>query len=221
MGRLFITPREINFINDIGKEIVKDVIGQKIYYFPVSEIKSNIHDVYEESPDKIFENPIELDCLVKYEPDEVRTNRFGSETYFSIEVYVQSRDMLDKGIELMEGDFFSYGTTFFEVIKAPASDTIFGQIEYQRFTTITGKQARKGLFLSRIFGPTDEKYSDEDAVQETFVQQRGFKHNENGETGDVRELRKRGVLDDPISGPKKVSSQGDSTGVGSAFYDED
>ena len=147
MGRLFITPREINFINDIGKEIVKDVIGQKIYYFPVSEIKSNIHDVYEESPDKIFENPIELDCLVKYEPDEVRTNRFGSETYFSIEVYVQSRDMLDKGIELMEGDFFSYGTTFFEVIKAPASDTIFGQIEYQRFTTITGKQARKGLFL--------------------------------------------------------------------------
>ena len=81
MGRLFITPREINFINDIGKELVKDVVGQKIYYFPISEIKSNIHDVYEESPEKVFENPIEIDCLVKYEPDEVRTNRFGSETY--------------------------------------------------------------------------------------------------------------------------------------------
>lgn len=112
MGRLFITPREINFINDIGKELIKDVVGQKIYYFPISEIKSNIHDVYEESADKIFENPIELDCLVKYEPDEVRTNRFGSETYYSIEAYVQSRDLLDKGVELMEGDFFSYGTTF-------------------------------------------------------------------------------------------------------------
>ena len=41
MGRLFITQREINFINDIAKEVVKDVIGQKIYYFPISEIKSN------------------------------------------------------------------------------------------------------------------------------------------------------------------------------------
>lgn len=221
MGRLFITPREINFINDIGKELIKDVVGQKIYYFPISEIKSNIHDVYEESADKIFENPIELDCLVKYEPDEVRTNRFGSETYYSIEAYVQSRDLLDKGVELMEGDFFSYGTTFFEVIKAPASDTIFGQIEYKRFVTITGKQARKGVFLSKIFGPTEEKYTDEDAVQETFVQQRGYKHNEEGETGDVRDLRKNGVLTEPISGPKKVSAQGDATGVGSSFYDED
>ena len=70
MSRLFITPREINFINDIAKEIVKDVIGQKIYYFPISEIKSRVHDVYEESVDKIFENPIELDALVKYQEQE-------------------------------------------------------------------------------------------------------------------------------------------------------
>ena len=65
MPRLFMTPREINFINDLGKELVKDVIGQKIYYFQISEIKSRVHDVYEESPDKVFENPIEIDCLVK------------------------------------------------------------------------------------------------------------------------------------------------------------
>ena len=221
MGRLFITPREVNFINDLSKEIVKDVIGQKIYYFPISEIKSRVHDVYEESPDKVFENPIELDCLVKYEPDEIRTNRFGSESYYSIEVYIQSRDLLDKGIELLEGDFFSYGITFFEVIKAPSSDTIFGQIEHKRFTTITGKQSRKGQFISKVFGPTSEEYSDADAVQDTFVQQRGEKSNRLGETGDVRELRKRGILDDPITGPKEVSKQGDKTGAGSSFYGED
>jgi hypothetical protein len=221
MGRLFITPREINFINDLGKEIIKDVIGQKIFYFPISEIKSNIHDVYEESPDKVFENPIEIDCLVKYESDQVRTTRFGSETYYTIEAYIQSRDLLDKGIELLEGDFFSYGTVFFEVIKAPKSDTIFGQIEHKRYVTITGKQSRKGQFLSKVFGPTSEKYTDSDAVQDTFVQQRGQTFNSNGETGDIRELRKRGVLDDPITGAKEVSPAGDSTGVGSSFYDED
>jgi len=221
MGRFFITPREINFINDVTKELIKDVIGQKIYYFPISEIKSRVHDVYEESQDKVFENPIELDCLVKYEPDEVRTNRFGSETYYTIEAYIQSRDLLDKGIELLEGDFFSYGTVFFEVIKAPKSDTIFGQVEHKRFVTITGKQSRKGLFISKVFGPTDEKYIDSDAVQEEFVQQRGFEKNKNGVTGDVRELRKLGVLDEPITGPKEISEKGNSTKAGSAFYDED
>ena len=220
MGRLFLTEREINLINDLAKELVKDVVGQKIYYFSISNIKSQVHDVYEESPDKIFENPIEIDALVKYSPQDVRTNRFGSEEYYSIECYLQFRDLLDKGISVSEGDFFSYGNTFFEVIKAPRTDVIFGQIEHKSYITITGKQSRKGQFLSKVFGPTSEEYSDADAVQTTYVQQRGFAENRLGVTGDVRELQKKGVLDAPITGPAEVSPSGDPQSVGSAFYDE-
>lgn len=220
MGRLFITPREVDFINDIAKEVVKDVIGQKIYYFPISEVKTQVHDVYEEAVDKVFENPIEIDALVKYEAQNVTTNKFGSEETYSIEAYVQSRDLLDKGIDVTEGDFFSYGDTFFEIIKAPSSDTIFGQIEHKRFVTITGKQSRKGQFISKVFGPTDEAYSDDDAVQNTYVQQRGFEENRLGKTGDVRELQKKGILDVPITGPAEVSPKGTDSKAGSAFYDE-
>ena len=220
MGRLFLTEREINLINDLAKELVKDVVGQKIYYFSISNIKSQVHDVYEESPDKIFENPVEIDALVKYSPQDVRTNRFGSEEYYSIECYLQFRDLLDKGISVSEGDFFSYGTTFFEVIKAPRTDVIFGQIEHKSYITITGKQSRKGQFLSKVFGPTSEEYSDADAVQTTYVQQRGYAENRLGVTGDVRELQKKGVLDAPITGPAEVSPSGDPQSVGSAFYDE-
>ena len=222
MARFFITPREINFINDIAKELVKDVIGQKIYYFPISELKSKVHDVYEESSNKIFENPIEIDALVKWDPQEIRTNRFGSEEYFTIEVYVHSRDLLDKGINMLEGDFFSYGTVFFEVIKAPDSTTIFGQVEHKGYVTITGKQSRKGQFSSKIFGPTGERYTDDNAVQDTFVQQRGYKENRLGKTGDVRDLQKNNVLDSPLSKPREVSPKGDETNAGSSFYgDED
>jgi hypothetical protein len=220
MARLFITPREVDLINDIGKEIVKDVIGQKIYYFPISEIKTNVHDVYEEAPEKIFENPIALDALVKYEPQAIKTDKFGSEEYYGIEAYIQKRDLLDKGVKILEGDFFSYGTVFFEVITAPDSKDIFGEIEYKSFVTIRGKQARKGQFISKVFGPTSEEYTDEDAVQETFVQQRGLKHNRLGPTGDTRDLRKKGVLEDPIDGPAEVSRRGTAGKSGSSFYDE-
>jgi hypothetical protein len=220
MARLFISPREINFINDIAKELVKDVVGQKIFYFSISEIKSQVHDVYEESPDKIFETPIELECMVKYSPQEIVTNRFGSEEYYTIECYIQVRDLIDKGIDLMEGDFFSYGETFFEIVKAPRTDTIFGQIEHKSFITVTGKQSRKGQFLSKVFGPTSEWYSDPDAVQETFVQQRGLPENKLGKTGDVRALQQNGVLDAPLTGPAEVSPLGDPDRVGSSFYDE-
>jgi len=219
MARLFITEREINFINDIAKELVKDVVGQKIYYFPISETKSNVHDVYEEAIDKIFENPIEINALVKYEPQDIRANTFGSEEFYTIEAYVQERDLLDKGITILEGDFFSYGSVFFEVITAPASNTIYGQIEHKGFLTLTGKQARRGQFSSITFGPTDERYSDKDAVQRTFVQQRGFPENKEGVTGDVRALQADGVLTKPITGPAEVTPKGAGR-AGSSFYDE-
>ena len=220
MSRLFITEREINFINDIGKEIVKDVIGQKIYYFPISDIKSNVHDVYEEAPDKVFENPIEIDVLVKYDPQQIRSNTFGTEEMYKIEVYAQARDLLDKEMEIREGDFFSFGSVFFDVLAAPDSSVIFGEIEHKGFITIQGKQAREGQFISKTFGPTDESYSDPDAVQKTFAQQRGFKDNQLGPTGDVRALQQKGVLTKPITGPAEVSPKGDPENVGSSFYDE-
>ena len=72
-----------------------------------------------------------------------------------------------------------------------------------------------------MFGPTDERFSDPEAVQETFVQQRGFAMNKEGVTGDVRELQKRGILEKPISRPAEVSPQGDKTGAGSAFYGDE
>ena len=54
MPRLFITPREVDFISDITKELVKDVRGQKIFYYRVREDLTEVHDVYEEAPEKIF-----------------------------------------------------------------------------------------------------------------------------------------------------------------------
>ena len=220
MSRLFITPREINLINDLAKEMVKDVVGQAIYYYPISITKSNVHDIYEESTKKVFENPIKIDALVKYEPQDIRANKFGSEEYYTIEAYVQERDLIDKGIVVQEGDFFSYGEVFFEVITVPDSNTIYGEVEHKGFVTITGKQARKGQFESKIFGPTDERYSNPDAVQDKFYQQRGFPANQEGVTGDIRELQKRGVLDKPLTGPQSVTDKArDKAGPG--FYGDD
>ena len=221
MARLFISPREINFINDLAKELVKDVAGQKIYYFPISEVKSRVHDVYEEAVDKIFDDPIEIECFVKYEEPATKTDRFGSEKYFSVTAYIQSRDLLDKGIEILEGDFFSYGSVFFEVITSPGTNVIFGQIEHGQYITVTGKQSRKSNFITKIFGPTSEEYTDDDAVQETLVQQRGFENNRLGKTADRRELQENGVLDKPISKPKEVSKKGDSSNAGSSFYGDE
>ena len=107
MARLFITPREVDFISDISKEITKDVIGQKIYYYRVREDVSDAHDVYEEATEKVFDPPVEVDCRVEWTQREIVSDRFGQEGKYSITAYIHFRDMIDRDIRLMDGDFFS------------------------------------------------------------------------------------------------------------------
>jgi hypothetical protein len=222
MARLFITPREINFISDITKEIVKDVVGQKIIYYPISEIRTKTHEVYNEAVKKIFDNPIILDALVdnNFQAD-TKIDKFGVDAQYKIEVYIQYRDLVEKGINVNIGDFFSFSDIFYEITERSFMRNIYGMPEHKDGVKLVGTKAREGQFTAPIIGPTDISYTDSDAVQEKFVQQRGAEKTEDGVTGDVRELVRNGVLDSPLTGPKQVSEKGDDTGAGSAFYDED
>ena len=219
MSRLFITPREIDLISDLTKEIIKDVAGQRVFYYRVREDLTDIHDVYEESPNKVFDQPVEIEARVEYQPEELRTNKFGSEEFYTINVFFHERDLLDRDIEVRTGDYFSYGDTFFEITSAVVESNVYGQIEHSIGTKVVGKQARLGQIDMVPLGPTSESYTDEDAVQETFVQQRGFEENKLGKTEDKRQLQADGKLEKPnIDSPAEVSPDGDDAGISSSFY---
>ena len=81
MARLFITPREIDFISDLTKEITKDVIGQVIYYYKVRVDLTSPHDVYGEMIDRAFDAPVEIDARVDFGSEETSQNRFGHESF--------------------------------------------------------------------------------------------------------------------------------------------
>jgi hypothetical protein len=225
MARLFLGPREMNFISDITKEVIKDVVGQKIFYYPISEIKTKFHGVYNEAMQKVFDQPIAIDALVdaKFQ-EETKINQFGVDQQYKLEVYIQYRDLVEKGIEICIGDFFSYSDIFYEITETQVMRNIYGQAEHKDGIRIVGTKARDTQFKTALRGPTDIEYTDPDAVQKKFEQQRGFAENDAGPTGDVHDLVKEGVLDPPLTGPKEVSEAGavaDNSRHGSAFYDED
>lgn len=222
MSRLFITTREINYISDITKELIKDVVGQVIYLYPISELKTQTHGVYNEALQKVYDNPIKLDALVdnNFQTD-TKIDKFGVDAQFKIEVYVQHRDLVDKGINVCIGDFFSFSDVFYEITERVFMRNIYGQPEHKDGVKLVGIKAREGLFKAVTIGPTDISHTDADAIQDKFVQQRGIAVDATGEpTGDKRDLVEKGVLDEPLSGPKEVSHNGDPENAGSAFYDE-
>ncbi len=217
MARLFITSRELDLISDLTKEVIKDVIGQKIYYYRVREELTQVHDVYAEAQQKVFDPPVELDALVEWTSPEVNTGQFGSETRGIVTVMIHQRDVLDKNILLREGDYFSYGPAFYEATSLIPISKIFGQVEHVTGFKILGKQAREGQIGKTPIGPLGEEFTGPNAVQETFSQQRGASTNVEGPTNDIRALQEKGVLDAPITGPKQVVE--DSTG--SSFYGDE
>ena len=220
MARLFITPREMDLINDITKEVFKDIVGQAIYLYPISAVKTRTHDIYLESPEKIFENPIQIHCRVAWQRPEPHTSEFGYDKKWKIEAHIHSRDMFQREIKITPGDFFTYDEVFYEIVEAIETKNIFGQVEYNGGLHLVGRMSRRENFLAKIFGPTSEHLTDPDAVQNTFRQQRGLPENGDGITGDVRDLQRKGVLDAPLSAAEISPRATLSGSAGSAFYDE-
>lgn len=225
MARLFVGPREMNFISDITKEIIKDVNGQVIYYYPISEEKTKTHGVYNEAIEKFFDHPIAIDAFVdaQFQGDTV-INQFGVDAIYKQEVFVQHRDLVDKGIKVSVGDFFSFADIFYEITQVRTMKNIFGQAEHSDGLVLIGTKSRDQQFVTVPEGPTDYAYTDDDAVQKKFVQQKGEVDNGEGPTGDLRELQEQGIIERLPSGPMEVSEKGaqfDNSFYESAFTDPD
>ena len=217
MARLFITPRELDLISDLTKEVIKDIAGQKIFYYRARADMSNVNDLYQEATEKVFDPPIELECFVEWSEFEQTTTNFGIDAKNNVKVSIHYRDLLDKGITTRPGDFFSYGPAFYEIVQAVIISKIFGQVEHATGFRLEGRYAREGIISKKPIGPTEESFTDADAVQTDFVQQRGAQQNELGETNDVRQLVENGTLTAPITGPKKISRDSRS----SSFYGDE
>jgi hypothetical protein len=213
MARLFITAREIDFISDVTKEITKDVIGQVIYYYKPRLDLSDAENVYDEMTERVFDPPVEIDCRVQWNPSEKLTDRYGHQALSSIEIYLHYRDLIDRGIVVEEGDFFQFGDTFYEMTTVNTDKIMFGLVEHITGYRIVGKQARKGLIDKPINGPTGEEYTDEGAVQNTFVQQRG-----DATKDDKRQLVSDGVLDSRLGSAQTVKKSGSAK---SSFYGDE
>lgn len=221
MARLFVTPRELDFFSDIAKELIKDINDQKVYYYAVSPERSPASNVYGEVVKKVCDDPVELEVLCDVPEWETRADEFSAERVAKLAFYVQYRDALDRGVTLTVGDFFSYGAVFYEIVSVNPIKPIAGQVEHVDGYVVNGVLARSTVVDQIVAnGPTGEHHTSDGAVRTKFVQQRGYAESELGETADARDLRRRGVLDAPLSGQRQVSWRGTASGAAESFYDE-
>ena len=193
MSRLFVTNREVDFVGDITKELLKDVVGQSIIYYPISEEKTRMNTLYNESSQKIFDTPIEIRALVEYKGEtEVTTTKFGIDSIYEMTVFFHKKDLVDRNITVREGDVVQYGERFYEITKLTKPKDIFGQNENIHGIHAECRITREGQFNTAIV-----------TQPSTFSQHRGKFGSEGAH--DRRELQEDGVIDSVLTGSINTS----------------
>lgn len=225
MPRLFLTPREINFFSDIAKELTKDIVGQKIFYYPISEVKTDVDELYNESARKVFDNPIILDALVASPEGDASISNFSVDETWKIEVWLQYRDLVEKNVNCSMGDMFSFGDVMYEIVTVGYPRNIYGLPEHKVSVKIEGVNARESLFKETPHGPTDIQYTDPGSIQKSFEQQAGFERNSEGVTNDHRALIDAGLIEStegtPYGYPTDKPDDWDTSDIDSAFYGDE
>jgi len=63
---LFVGKKEKDLVKQINDEVIERVVGQTVVYYPVSLENTNFHDLYGESVNKTFLDPVRVYAMVKY-----------------------------------------------------------------------------------------------------------------------------------------------------------
>lgn len=157
MSRLFIQDQEIDFFNLIGKELIQDVVGQRIIYYSVSDKLTHSDTLYGEAVTKTVYTPVEINARILYNAPEQVVNSFSIDTVYSLEVYFLLHELEERGIVPREGDFIQYGNAFYEIQSLTKPQLAYGYIDHKVQMRAICRIAREGQFQ---LPPVDEEKLD-------------------------------------------------------------
>lgn len=194
MSRLFATTRELNLISDLTKEIIKNFSGQTVIVYPINKELTKTNDLYNESDTKIFDTPIEIRALVEFKGEvEVTTTNWGIDSKWELAVYFHKQDIVDKNINLRDGDFLQYGGKFYEIMAIKEIKDVFGINEQ-----IVGMHADCRIARQSQFTSDNISFS-----PDNFELYRGSATGH--QVHDKRKLFDQGIIE-PLSGAINIKS---------------
>ena len=147
---LFLGQKERDLVKQVNDELIERVVGQGVFYYPISMEHTNFHPVYGEAITKTFLPPVRVYALVLWQGYTTEVTQFGIDKRPSITVHFHNRRLTeDQDLYVREGDFVKYGDTFFEIVSWNQPKQIFGQVEHKMEVEAKCIKARSGLFNAK------------------------------------------------------------------------
>ena len=144
---LFLGKKERDLVKQVNDELIERVIGQGVFYYPISMKNTNFHPLYGEAVTKTYLPPVRVYALIVWEGFTTETTNFGIYRRPSIVIHFHKRRLIeDQDLFVREGDFVQYGDTLYEIINTDEPRQIFGQVEHKMEIEAKCLKAREGVF---------------------------------------------------------------------------
>ena len=145
---LFLGKKERDLVKQVNDELIENVIGQQILYYPIDMERTDFHQLYGEATKKTFLPPVRVYALVEW--TEFSTHYMenaGIDKSWEILVHFHKRRLEeDQNMYVREGDFVLYGEYYYEIVKLSEDRKLFGQVSHGFEISAICKRARQGLF---------------------------------------------------------------------------
>ena len=134
---LFGTSRDASLIRHIGRELINNIIEQQVGYYKIDLAKTSLNMYGESNGEKIYYNPVLVNCLIERSAQEWSTDSLGPDVNRKIQLRFLKDDLAgtNLSIELPEGGRgFQYG------IYPEVGDVVIWQNNYYEVDDILENQ---------------------------------------------------------------------------------
>jgi hypothetical protein len=163
---LFFDRRTQQFLNNISTELLELVMMQSfIYYSVIGDLTETTDDIYGESQNKTFRQPIQLYGRILYNEPIVVSGTFSSENQYSLGLYLQ-HDRIEDDLKLRPkmGDYLQFGEKYYEVTTVKYPQMIGGLPQFQLGVILDCISVRQNVFNPEKQGPFDPSVQGDSTV---------------------------------------------------------
>lgn len=123
---IFGSRKDFNLFKGVARELISNVVEQVVGYYKIS-LEDTSANIYGESSNKVFSDPIKLNCLVTRGDQTISTNDFGQDLNRDASFAFLKDDMVDGELMSEVGDIIYWQGDYYEVDTVRENQLFFGK----------------------------------------------------------------------------------------------
>ena len=134
---LFGSNRDFDLLVGINRELLKDIIEQEVGYYKLS-LDDTQANIYGESLEKIYLDPVKLNCLITRGDQVVDVDEFGPDLGRNVSFAFIRRDLVDANTVPEVGDVVLWHEDYYEVDTVRENQLFLGRDKSYNIASYAG-----------------------------------------------------------------------------------